>query len=137
MPFSDDVSHYASVVSWKLKQQGQIINLQGQIHELDSQIGIQKSILGDLTYKLFMDGALVDEAIRPTCEKIKSLYAQKEEKQRELEIIRGQKPPQRPEQAADRAPAATPTVVEQMPPSEPVPEAPPQPEEDKPEEPLA
>jgi len=137
MPFSDDVSHYASVVSWKLKQQGQIINLQGQIHELDSQIGIQKSILGDLTYKLFMDGALVDEAIRPTCEKIKSLYAQKEEKQRELEIIRGQKPPQRPEQAADRAPAATPTVVEEMPPSEPVPEAPPQPEEDKPEEPLA
>ncbi len=137
MPFSDDVSHYASVVSWKLKQQGQIINLQGQIHELDSQIGIQKSILGDLTYKLFMDGALVDEAIRPTCEKIKSLYAQKEEKQRELEIIRGQKPPQRPEQAADRAPAATPTVVEQMPPSEPVPEAPPQPEEDKPEEPLS
>ena len=137
MPFSDDVSHYASVVSWKLKQQGQIINLQGQIHELESQIGIQKSILGDLTYKLFMDGALVDEAIRPTCEKIKSLYAQKEEKQRELEIIRGQKPPQRPEQAADRAPAATPTVVEQMPPSEPVPEAPPQPEEDKPEEPLA
>ena len=137
MPFSDDVSHYASVVSWKLKQQGQIINLQGQIHELDSQIGIQKSILGDLTYKLFMDGALVDEAIRPTCEKIKSLYAQKEEKQRELEIIRGQKPPQRPEQAADRAPASTPTVVEQMPPSEPVPEAPPQPEEDKPEEPLA
>ena len=137
MPFSDDVSHYASVVSWKLKQQGQIINLQGQIHELESQIGIQKSILGDLTYKLFMDGALVDEAIRPTCEKIKSLYAQKEEKQRELEIIRGQKPPQRPEQAADRAPAATPTVVEEMPPSEPVPEAPPQPEEDKPEEPLA
>lgn len=137
MPFSDDVSHYASVVSWKLKQQGQIINLQGQIHELDSQIGIQKSILGDLTYKLFMDGALVDEAIRPTCEKIKSLYAQKEEKQRELEIIRGQKPPQRHEQTADRAPAATPTVVEQMPPSEPVPEAPPQPEEDKPEEPLA
>ncbi len=137
MPFSDDVSHYASVVSWKLKQQGQIINLQGQIHELDSQIGIQKSILGDLTYKLFMDGALVDEAIRPTCEKIKSLYAQKEEKQRELEIIRGQKPPQRPEQAADRAPAATPIVVEEMPPSEPVPEAPPQPEEDKPEEPLA
>ncbi len=137
MPFSDDVSHYASVVSWKLKQQGQIINLQGQIHELDSQIGIQKSILGDLTYKLFMDGALVDEAIRPTCEKIKSLYAQKEEKQRELEIIRGQKPPQRPEQAADRAPAATHTVVEEMPPSEPVPEAPPQPEEDKPEEPLA
>jgi len=136
MPFSDDVSHYASVVSWKLKQQGQIINLQGQIHELDSQIGIQKSILGDLTYKLFMDGALVDEAIRPTCEKIKSLYSQKEEKQRELEIIRGQKPPQRPEQAADRAPAATPTVVEEMPPSEPVPEAPPQPEEDKPEEPL-
>ena len=137
MPFSDDVSHYASVVSWKLKQQGQIINLQGQIHELDSQIGIQKSILGDLTYKLFMDGALVDEAIRPTCEKIKSLYAQKEEKQRELEIIRGQKPPQRPEQTADHAPAATPTVVEEMPPSEPVPEAPPQPEEDKPEEPLA
>ena len=137
MPFSDDVSHYASVVSWKLKQQGQIINLQGQIHELESQIGIQKSILGDLTYKLFIDGALVDEAIRPTCEKIKSLYAQKEEKQRELEIIRGQKPPQRPEQAADRAPAATPTVVEEMPPSEPVPEAPPQPEEDKPEEPLA
>ncbi len=137
MPFSDDVSHYASVVSWKLKQQGQIINLQGQIHELDSQIGIQKSILGDLTYKLFMDGALVDEAIRPTCEKIKSLYAQKEEKQRELEIIRGQKPPQRPEQTADRAPAATSTVVEEMPPSEPVPEAPPQPEEDKPEEPLA
>jgi len=137
MPFSDDVSHYASVVSWKLKQQGQIINLQCQIHELDSQIGIQKSILGDLTYKLFMEGALVDEAIRPTCEKIKSLYAQKEEKQRELEIIRGQKPPQRPEQAADRAPAATPTVVEQMPPSEPVPEAPPQPEENKPEEPLA
>mgnify|MGYP000850998390 FL=1 len=137
MPFSDDVSHYASVVSWKLKQQGQMINLQGQIHELDSQIGIQKSILGDLTYKLFMDGALVDEAIRPTCEKIKSLYAQKEEKQRELEIIRGQKPPQRPEQTADRTPAATSTVVEQMPPSEPVPEAPPQPEEDKPEEPLA
>jgi len=137
MPFSDDVSHYASVVSWKLKQQGQIINLQGQIHELESQIGIQKSILGDLTYKLFIDGALVDEAIRPTCEKIKSLYAQKEEKQRELEIIRGQKPPQRPEQTADRTQAATPTVVEQMPSSEPVPEAPPQPEEDKPEEPLA
>ena len=113
MPFSDDVSHYASVVSWKLKQQGQIINLQGQIHELAGQIGIQKSILGDLTYKLFMDGALVDEAIRPTCEKIKSLYAQKEEKQRELEIIRGQKPPQRPEKAAARTPAATPTVMEE------------------------
>ena len=137
MPFSDDVSHYASVVSWKLKQQGQIINLQGQIHELESQIGIQKSILGDLTYKLFMDGALVDEAIRPPCEKKKRKNAQKEEKQRELEIIRGQKPPQRPEQTADRTPAATPTVVEQMPPSEPVPEAPPQPEEDKPEEPLS
>ena len=135
MPFSDDVSHYASVVSWKLKQQGQIINLQGQIHELDSQIGIQKSILGDLTYKLFMDGALVDEAIRPTCEKIKSLYAQKEEKQRELEIIRGQKPPQRPEQAADRTPAATPTVVEEIQPIEPSSE-PPEPEESKPQEPL-
>lgn len=137
MPFSDDVSHYASVVSWKLKQQGQIINLQGQIHELDSQIGIQKSILGDLTYKLFMEGALVDEAIRPTCEKIKSLYDQKEEKQRELEIIRGQKPPQRPEQAAEHTPAATPIVVEEVPPSEPAPEAPPEPEESKPQEPQS
>ena len=136
MPFSDDVSHYASVVSWKLKQQGQIINLQGQIHELDSQIGIQKSILGDLTYKLFMDGALVDEAIRPTCEKIKSLYAQKEEKQRELEIIRGQKPPQRPEQTADHTPAATSTVVEEVQPSEPTPEPPASTEEHKPQEPL-
>jgi len=137
MPFSDDVSHYASVVSWKLKQQGQIINLQGQIHELESQIGIQKSILGDLTYKLFMDGALVDEAIRPTCEKIKSLYAQKEEKQRELEIIRGQKPPQRPEQTAEHTPAATPTVVEEVQPSEPTPEPPAPPEENKPQEPAA
>ena len=137
MPFSDDVSHYASVVSWKLKQQGQIINLQGQIHELDSQIGIQKSILGDLTYKLFMEGALVDEAIRPTCEKIKSLYDQKEEKQRELEIIRGQKPPQRPEQTGEGAPAATPIVVEEVPPSEPAPEAPPEPEESKPQEPQS
>ncbi|HUM49366.1 MAG TPA: hypothetical protein PLX92_04070 [Anaerolineaceae bacterium] len=137
MPFSDDVSHYASVVSWKLKQQGQIINLQGQIHELDSQIGIQKSILGDLTYKLFMEGALVDEAIRPTCEKIKSLYDQKEEKQRELEIIRGQKPPQRPEQAAEHTPAATPIVVEEVPPSEPAPEAPLEPEESKPQEPQS
>ena len=137
MPFSDDVSHYASVVSWKLKQQGQIINLQGQIHELDSQIGIQKSILGDLTYKLFMEGALVDEAIRPTCEKIKSLYDQKEEKQRELEIIRGQKPPQRPEQAAEHTPAATPIVVEEVPPSEPATEAPPEPEESKPQEPQS
>jgi len=137
MPFSDDVSHYASVVSWKLKQQGQIINLQGQIHELDSQIGIQKSILGDLTYKLFMEGALVDEAIRPTCEKIKSLYNQKEEKQRELEIIRGQKPPQRPEQTGEGTPAATPVVVEEVPPSEPAPEAPPEPEESKPQEPQS
>jgi hypothetical protein len=137
MPFSDDVSHYASVVSWKLKQQGQIINLQGQIHEVDSQIGIQKSILGDLTYKLFMEGALVDEAIRPTCEKIKSLYAQKEEKQRELEIIRGQKPPQRPEQAAEHTPAASPVVVEEVQLSEPVPPTPPEPEENKPQEPQS
>lgn len=134
MPFSDDVSHYASVVSWKLKQQGQIINLQGQIHELESQIGIQKSILGDLTYKLFMDGALVDEAIRPTCEKIKSLYAQKEEKQRELEIIRGQKPPKKPEPTSP----PNPVVVEEVKPSESfTPEPPAQPEENKPQEPLA
>ena len=137
MPFSDDVSHYASVVSWKLKQQGQIINLQGQIHELESQIGVQKTVLGDLTYKLFLEGGLVPEAIRPTCEKIKSLYAQKEEKLKELEIIRGQKPPEKPEQADDRTPAATPIVVEEVPPSEPVPPTPSEPEESKPQEPLS
>jgi hypothetical protein len=59
---------------------------------------------------------------------------QKDEKQRELEIIRGQKPPKKPEPTSP----PNPVVVEEVKPSESfTPEPPAQPEESKPQEPLA
>jgi len=82
---------------------------------------------------MFLEGGFVNETIRPICEKIKSLYAQKEDKQRELEIIRGQKPPQKPEPTSP----GNPVVVEEVKPSEAAPEPPAQPEENKPEEPQS
>ncbi|HOG77875.1 MAG: hypothetical protein KBB13_07405 [Anaerolineaceae bacterium] len=109
MPLSDDLTHYASIVSWKVKQQTQILHIQAQIHDLESQIGIQKTILAERTYEMYSQGALTDEPIRAICEKITALIAQKAEHQQELEVLRAQNPPEKPQGAAapsqDAAPA--------------------------------
>ncbi|HNW95464.1 MAG TPA: hypothetical protein PKW57_03760 [Anaerolineaceae bacterium] len=131
MPIADDLSHYASIVSWKVKQQTQILHVQAQIHELESQIGIQKTVLGEQTYDLFSQGALTEEPIRQICEKITELMAQKAERQKELELLRSQTPPDKPQSAApeEAAPAqpqegagewvAPENVSEPAPPAEP------------------
>jgi hypothetical protein len=100
MPLSDDISHYASIVSWKVKQQTQILHIQARIHELESQIGIQKTILAEQTYDMYIQGAVTEEPIRQICEKITALMAQKAEHQKELEILRSQNPPEKPRSTA-------------------------------------
>ena len=100
MPLSDDLSHYASIVSWKVKQQTQILHIQAQIHDLESQIGIQKTVLAERTYEMYSEGALTEEPIRLICEKITALIAQKAEHQKDLELLRAQNPPEKPQSAA-------------------------------------
>lgn len=96
MPITDDLNHYASIVSWKVKQQTQILRVQAQIHDLESQIGIQKTILGERAYELFSQGSIsgtnlaAEEPIRQTCEKISALIAEKAERQQELSLLRAQ-----------------------------------------------
>lgn len=109
MPIEDDISHILSVAKWKVKQQGQIIHLQGEISELESQIGIQKSILSEQTYKLFLEEKLAVDALIPFCEKIQDLYSHRELKQQELDIIRNQTPPAN-KKAVEKAESST--VVE-------------------------
>ncbi|MFZ3069507.1 MAG: hypothetical protein WA110_00070 [Anaerolineaceae bacterium] len=116
MPLADQISHYASVVSWKVKQQGQIIHLQGQINDLEGQIGIQKSVLAEQAYKMYLEGAIVQEPLLPVCVKIKDLYSQKAEIQQELEIIRAQTPPaQETEPSQPSTPAETAETVAEAP----------------------
>jgi len=115
MPLSDDISHYAYIVSWKVKQQTQILHIQARIHELESQIGIQKTILAEQTYDMYIQGAVTEEPIRQICEKITALMAQKAEHQKELEILRSQNPPEKPRSTAaapQDAPAGAPVEAE-------------------------
>lgn len=114
MPLADDLSHYASVVSWKVKQQTQILHIQARIQELESQIGIQKTILGEQTYEMVSQGNLTEEPIRQICEKITTLIAQKAEHQRELELLRTQNPPAKPQSAAAAPEEAAPVQAEDV-----------------------
>lgn len=115
MTLADQISHIASVASWKVKQQGQIIHLQGQINDFESQIGIQKTLLAEQTYKLFLEGAITEDPLVSLCLKIKDLYAQKAEKQQELEILRAQTPPEQPKTEptppVSKAPNATEPII--------------------------
>ena len=119
MPITDDLNHYASIVSWKVKQQTQILRVQAQIHDLVSQISIQKTILGERAYELFSQGSIsgtnlaAEEPIRQTCEKISALIAEKAERQQELSLLRAQTPPEKSE--APTAPeAAAPAQAEDV-----------------------
>ncbi|NMC15788.1 MAG: hypothetical protein GYA40_03990 [Chloroflexi bacterium] len=113
MPLADDLSHYASVVSWKVKQQTQILHIQAQIHDLESQIGIQKTVLGEQTYEMFSQGAFTEEPLRLICEKINTLIAQKAEHQNELDLLRSQNPPEKPQNAAAAPEEAAPEQGEE------------------------
>lgn len=119
MTLADQISHIASIASWKVKQQGQIIHLQGQINGFESQIGIQKTLLAEQTYKLFLEGAITEDPLVSLCLKIKDLYAQKAEKQQELEIIRAQTPPEQPQTEStppvSKAPNATEPIIAETP----------------------
>ncbi len=108
MPLADDLSHYASIVSWKVKQQSQILHVQAQIHELESQIEIQKTVLGEQTYEMFSQGAFTEEPLRLICEKINTLIAQKAEHQNELDLLRSQNPPEKTQSPAAPAEDAAP-----------------------------
>ena len=108
MPLADDLSHYASVVSWKVKQQTQILHIQAQIHDLESQIGIQKTVLGEQTYEMFSQGAFTEEPLRLICEKITALIAQKAEHQNELDLLRSQNPPEKTQSPSAPAEDAAP-----------------------------
>ena len=114
MPLADDLSHYASVVSWKVKQQTQILHIQAQIHDLESQIGIQKTVLGEQTYEMFSQGAFTEEPLRLICEKINTLIAQKAEHQNELDLLRAQNPPEKPQNAAAAPEEAAPEQGEDL-----------------------
>ncbi|MEL7644652.1 MAG: hypothetical protein AAGU04_00090 [Anaerolineaceae bacterium] len=113
MPLADELSHYASIVSWKVKQQTQILHIQAQIHELESQIGIQKTMLADRTYEMYTEGSLTVEPIQQICEKITALIARKAEHQQELEALRSQTPPEKPPSAEASAEDAAPAQAQE------------------------
>ncbi len=108
MPLADKLSQITALASWKVKQQSQIFHLQGLISELESQIGIQKTILAEQTYKLFEAGEISAEPLLPVCEKIRDLYIQKSEKQNELEIVRAENSPEDSKPSASEKPIAEP-----------------------------
>jgi len=98
MPIFDQVTHSATVAKWKVNQQKQIFQTQGEINNLNNKINTQKQMLGEQAYKLFLDGSISDQMLLSICEKILELNQQKTSNEQELESIKAQLPPLPPSQ---------------------------------------
>lgn len=93
MPLMDKISHSANVAKWKINQQKQILQIQSNINKINGKIALQKSTLGDLTYKLFSEGNISEETLAPACQKLQELFTELDEEQRELEFVRNDNGP--------------------------------------------
>ena len=93
MQIFDKVSQSANVAKWKINQQKQFFQIQNKITEIERKINTNKMMLGEQTYRTYINKGISADELEPICQSINAQYKLLEETKQELDIIRSQVPP--------------------------------------------